>query len=195
MVLDKPHGLLTVPGKHPHLADCLERRAAAQFSGALIVHRLDKDTSGLIVLGLTPEAHAHVGLQFEKRLVSKTYIARIWGEMKNPSGTVDEPIITDWPNRPKQKIDHENGREAITDYEIISVKDKVTRVLLSPKTGRSHQLRVHMLHLGHPILGDNLYAHDNALDGAPRLQLHATSLSISHPTTGERMAFNSTCPF
>lgn len=195
LVLNKPCGLLTVPGKSAELSDCLEQRARQQFPGALIVHRLDKDTSGIIVLGLNPAAHANLGLQFEKRQTQKTYIARVWGEMETDIGQVDAPIATDWPNRPKQHIDPINGRSAVTNWEILEREPNATRVNLSPKTGRSHQLRVHMLHLGHPILGDNLYAHDDALSAAPRLQLHAHSLTFAHPVTKLPCSYLVDCPF
>lgn len=195
LVLDKPSGLLTVAGKDIALSDCLEARAQDRFPGARIVHRLDKDTSGLIVLGLTPSAHANLGLQFEKRQVDKTYIARVWGTMTAEHGHIDEPIATDWPNRPQQCIDHERGRSAQTDWRVLDREPHATRVLLHPHTGRTHQLRVHMLHLGHPILGDNLYAHDQALRAAPNLQLHAQTLTFRHPVTAIECAFTLTCPF
>lgn len=195
LVLDKPSGLLTVPGNDPTLADCLEIRAQRVHPGARIVHRLDKDTSGVIVLGLTAPAHANLGLQFEKRRTKKTYIARVWGHLTPETGTVDQPIKTDWPNRPRQKIDHENGRSAQTDWQTLDFTNGITRVLLTPHTGRSHQLRVHMLHLGHPILGDNLYASDEILAAADHLQLHASTLTITHPHTNELVTFESPCPF
>jgi len=195
LVLDKPCGLLTVPGKTAELSDCLEQRAQKQFPTALIVHRLDKDTSGVIVLGLNPPAHANLGLQFENRQTEKTYIARIWGQLAEDSGQIDAPLATDWPNRPKQHVDPENGRNAVTDWEVITRETNATRVRLSPHTGRSHQLRVHMLHLGHPVLGDNLYAHDEALNTAPRLQLHAQTLKFTHPATKQPCSFSVDCPF
>ena len=195
LVLDKPCGLLTVAGKSAELSDCLELRARQQFPGALIVHRLDKDTSGVLVLGRNPAAHANLGLQFEKRQTQKIYIARVWGHLKADRGRVDAPIATDWPNRPKQHVDHENGRSAVTDWEVIAREPGATLVRLIPLTGRSHQLRVHLLHLGHPILGDNLYAHDEALEAAPRLQLHAHSLAFTHPVTELPCSFSVSCPF
>ncbi len=195
LVIDKPSGLLSVAGNKPELADCLEARAKKQYPNSLIVHRLDKDTSGVIVLGLNKKAHANLGLQFEKRQITKTYIAKVWGEMDKDNGQVDEPIITDWPNRPKQMIDYERGRSAITNWQVLERQGGFTRVLLSPITGRSHQLRLHLNHLGHPILGDNLYAHDDALNAAPRLQLHATSLKFIHPSSKERCFFEVTCSF
>lgn len=195
LVLDKPCGLLTVAGNSPKLADCLEMRAKEQFPQAKIVHRLDKDTSGVIVLGLNKEAHANLGMQFEKRRVKKKYIAKVWGKMGEDFGRVDEPIITDWVNRPKQMIDYERGRSAITDWEVIEGGEEDTRVLLRPITGRSHQLRVHMNFLGNPILGDNLYAHDEALAASSRLLLHAQYLEFFHPVTAKKCSFEVECPF
>jgi len=195
LVLDKPAGLLTVPGKDPSLADCLESRAQQDYPSARIVHRLDKDTSGVIVLGLTAKAHAHLGLQFEKRQTSKTYVARVAGRLAPETGIVDAPITTDWPNRPMQHIDRINGRPAVTRWTVETYEHNATRVRLVPETGRSHQLRVHMHHLGHAILGDNLYAGDADLNAAPRLQLHALSLGFRHPETGVNCAFEAPCPF
>lgn len=195
LVLDKPAGLLTVEGKSPDLADCLEARAQAEYPGARMVHRLDKDTSGLIVLGLTPQAHAHIGLQFEKRQTNKSYIALIWGILKDDKGCVDQPLKSDWPNRPKQHIDLVNGRAAVTNWQVTQRNQNHTRVALFPTTGRTHQLRVHMAHLGHPILGDNLYAPTEALKAANRLCLHAHTLEFTHPTTNLPLQFTSNAPF
>lgn len=195
LVLDKPAGLLTVAGKDPALADCLESRAQDVYPEARIVHRLDKDTSGVIVLGLSAKAHAHLGLQFEKRQTSKVYIARVAGHLRPDSGTVDQPITTDWPNRPMQHVDTENGRPAVTHWTVEDHEDGATRVRLVPTTGRSHQLRVHMHFLGHPILGDNLYADDDVLNAATRLQLHAASLGFRHPEIGAQCTFEAPCPF
>jgi len=195
LVLEKPAGLLTVAGKTPDLADCLEARAKQDHPSARIIHRLDKDTSGLIVLGLTHQAHAHIGLQFEKRQTQKRYIAHVWGAVTEASGRIDQPIITDWPNRPKQHIDHENGRSAITDWQVLETTDQHSRIQLVPLTGRTHQLRVHMAYLGHPILGDNLYAPEEALVASDRLCLHAETLDFAHPETGELLSFHSSADF
>ncbi len=194
LVLDKPSGLLTVAGKTEDLADCLEARANAAFPGARPVHRLDKDTSGLIVFARTPEALAHIGLQFEKRQTSKTYEALIWGQPSDESGRVDQPLIADWPNRPKQHICAENGRPAETEWRVVD-RSKPVRVSLRPLTGRTHQLRVHMAFLGHPILGDNLYAHAAALNASARLCLHACTLGFAHPSKGTTLQFSSAAPF
>lgn len=194
LLVDKPSGLLSVPGKGPELADCLIARVQAVFPTALLVHRLDRDTSGVMIFALTPHAQRHLGLQFEKRQTRKTYIARVWGEMAEKSGTVDLPLIVDWPNRPLQMVDHENGRQAVTDWKAMRAKDGETRVRLMPKTGRSHQLRVHMLALGHPILGDPFYATGPARD-YPRLMLHSETLQFRHPDGGQGMRITAKCPF
>ena len=188
VIVNKPSGLLSVPGKGEHLSDCLLTRVQAVFPTALLVHRLDRDTSGVMVFALTPHAQRHLGLQFEKRQVKKTYIARVWGEVAENEGTVNLPLIVDWPNRPKQMVDHDNGREAITDWKVLKRGAGETRVRLNPRTGRSHQLRVHMAEIGHPILGDPFYATGAALD-FPRLMLHAQELRFRHPDGGKGMAF------
>jgi len=194
LLVDKPSGLLSVPGKGAHLADCLITRVQAAYPMALLVHRLDCDTSGVMVFALTRHAQRHLGLQFEKRQIRKTYLARVWGEMVEKSGTVDLPLIVDWPNRPLQKIDHEKGREAITEWRLLRAKDGESRLRLTPKTGRSHQLRVHMLALGHPILGDPFYATGPARD-FERLMLHSETLRLRHPDGGKGLRFRAPCPF
>ncbi|MDH3264260.1 MAG: RluA family pseudouridine synthase [Paracoccaceae bacterium] len=195
LVVMKPSGLLSVPGKGEHLADCLLFRIQAAFPEALLVHRLDRDTSGVMVFALTPAAQRHLGLQFERRHVRKTYVARVWGHVQDDTGTVDLPLAVDWPNRPRQKVDHEQGRAAQTDWRVVRREaDGTTRLRLYPHTGRSHQLRVHMATLGHPILGDALYAEGAARD-FPRLMLHAESLRLRHPDGGKGMTFSAKCPF
>jgi len=187
IVVNKPAGLLSVPGKGPHLADCLMTRVAAAFPGALLVHRLDRDTSGVMVFAATPHAQRHLGLQFEKRQVKKSYVARVAGRLEPKTGTVDLPLIVDWPNRPRQMVCHETGKPAQTDWKVLKASDDESRVRLFPKTGRSHQLRVHMLSLGHPILGDPFYSEDHAR--WPRLMLHAEELRLRHPDGGKGMRF------
>ncbi|QDY70188.1 RluA family pseudouridine synthase [Qingshengfaniella alkalisoli] len=194
IVVDKPAGLLSVPGRGEHLADCLMARLQAAHPEALLVHRLDRDTSGVMVFARTPEVQRHLGLQFERRHTKKSYVARVWGHVTEKSGTVDLPLIVDWPNRPLQKVDHENGRSAVTDWKIMRVEGETTRLRLTPHTGRSHQLRVHMKELGYPILGDPFYATGPALD-APRLMLHSERLRLRHPDGGEPVTFASKCPF
>ncbi|MEM1315910.1 MAG: RluA family pseudouridine synthase, partial [Pseudomonadota bacterium] len=171
LVIDKPAGLLSVPGKAPELADCLAARAEAAFPGARVVHRLDRDTSGVMVLARDARAQRILGLQFEKRQVGKTYEAIAAGRREG-SGRIDAPVAADWPQRPRQKIDREAGRAAVTDWEALGpvpapIDGGATRFRLRPLTGRSHQLRVHLAALGHPILGDPLYAPDPVFEAAP----------------------------
>ncbi|HSG37543.1 MAG TPA: RluA family pseudouridine synthase [Paracoccaceae bacterium] len=194
LIVDKPAGLLSVPGKGEHLADCLMSRIEAVFPTGLLVHRLDRDTSGVMVFALTPHAQRHLGLQFEKRYTKKTYVARVWGEMETKTGTIDLPLIVDWPNRPLQHVDHVNGKPAITDYRVVRTGGGESRVRLYPKTGRSHQLRVHMKEIGHPILGDPFYATGPARD-YPRMMLHSETLQFRHPDGGAGVRFTAKAPF
>ncbi|MCX2725344.1 RluA family pseudouridine synthase [Roseibium salinum] len=195
LVIDKPSGLLSVPGKAAEHSDCLERRAREAFSGARIVHRLDMDTSGVMVLAMSAAALRHLGLQFERRKTRKTYVAEIWGHPGADEGEIDLPLICDWPNRPRQMVSFEHGKPAMTRWQVLERKAKTSRVLLFPHTGRSHQLRVHMLALGHPIVGDRFYAEGEALAASGRLALHAQSLELHHPADGERVTFEAACPF
>lgn len=194
IVVNKPSGLLSVPGKGAHLADCLIARVQKVFPTALLVHRLDRDTSGVMVFALTPHAQRHLGLQFEKRQMKKTYVARVEGRLAPKAGTVDLPLIVDWPNRPLQKVCHETGKAAQTDWRVQRYGDGESRVRLFPKTGRSHQLRVHMLALGHVILGDPLYATGGA-SAYERLMLHSEELRLRHPDGGEGVKFRAKTPF
>ena len=194
IVVNKPSGLLSVPGRGEHLADCLISRVRAAFPDALLVHRLDRDTSGVMVFALTAHAQRNLSMQFEKRSTKKTYVARVSGEIAEKTGTVDLPLIVDWPNRPLQKVCHETGKPAVTDWRVLKIGGGETRVRLFPKTGRSHQLRVHMLALGHVILGDPLYATGEALDH-PRLMLHSEELRLNHPESGKGMNFRAKAPF
>ncbi|MFT5675016.1 MAG: tRNA pseudouridine32 synthase/23S rRNA pseudouridine746 synthase, partial [Paraglaciecola sp.] len=159
---------------------------------ATIVHRLDMATSGLLVMAMNKAAHRHISKQFELRQTSKSYVAEVYGQIEQESGEIDLPLICDWPNRPKQMVDHSRGKSAQTHWQVLSRQETSTRVELTPITGRSHQLRVHMLSIGHPILGDRLYAHEQALSMSSRLLLHAQSLSFKHPQLGHIMTFN--CP-
>jgi tRNA pseudouridine32 synthase/23S rRNA pseudouridine746 synthase len=200
VVLNKPSGLLTVPGRLPEHQDCLQNRVNKVLPTATIVHRLDMATSGILLMALNKSAHVAISRQFEKRETQKSYIARVYGEIADNTGSVDLPLICDWPNRPKQKVDHEHGKPSLTHYEVLSHDKELdgfnsTLVKLTPITGRSHQLRVHMLAIGHPILGDRLYAHEKALTVSERLQLHAKMLQISHPVSAEKLTFTIACPF
>ena len=205
LVLNKSSGLLSVPGRLPEHQDCLQNRVQRVLPTATIVHRLDMATSGIIIMALNKPAHVAISRQFEQRKTQKSYVARVFGHIKAHQGSVDLPLICDWPNRPKQKVDHENGKQSLTHYQVLgysqlpadgeSLGGESTLVELTPITGRSHQLRVHMLALGHPILGDRLYAQGQALTASDRLQLHARNLSLAHPVTNELLTFVSPCPF
>lgn len=195
LILDKPSGLLSVPAKPPGPADCLEARVRVAFPEALLVHRLDGDTSGVMVFARTRLAQRHLNWQFERRQVVKTYVARVWGRVAEDAGRIDLPLICDWPNRPLQMVCHQRGKPSITDWRALDREPAATRLDLTPRTGRSHQLRVHLESLGHPILGDRFYAPPDALAAADRLQLHATSLGFRHPDGGAWTEFASPAPF
>jgi tRNA pseudouridine32 synthase/23S rRNA pseudouridine746 synthase len=194
IAVNKPAGLLSVPGRGDHLADCLMSRLLLVFPDALLVHRLDRDTSGVMVFALTPHAQRHLSQQFQNKTTRKTYVARLDGTLKPTTGTVDLPLIVDWANRPRQMVCHDTGKPSVTDWRVLRHGDKETRVRLSPKTGRTHQLRVHMQALGHPILGDPLYASGAALDH-DRMMLHAEELRVKHPDSGLSLKFRSKVPF
>jgi len=195
IVVSKPAGLLSVPGKPAAHHDCMIERVQREYPSARIVHRLDMMTSGLMVMGLSADSHRHLSIQFEKRKVEKAYIALVWGDVDGDSGRIELPVRCDWENRPRQIVDFEQGKHAITDWSVIARTDKTTRVVLKPFTGRTHQLRVHMQEIGYPILGDDFYAHDDAFKAADRLCLHAQDLSFFHPTSNAFMHFHSPCPF
>lgn len=194
IVANKPSGLLSVPGKLEGRADCLVSRLQAAHWDTLLVHRLDCDTSGVMIFARTKQAQGFLGQEFEKRRAKKTYIARVWGHLTPDEGHVDLPLCADWPNRPRQMVDHVNGRPAQTDWKVIDRDAETTRVRLFPLTGRSHQLRVHMLEMGCPILGDPIYATGKARE-FQRLMLHAESLTLHHPVTHQLVTFTAPCPF
>ncbi len=195
IALNKSSGILSVPGRLPEHQDCLQSRVQRILPTATIVHRLDMATSGVMIMALNKIAHVAISRQFEQRQTKKSYIARVSGHLANIEGSVDLPLICDWPNRPRQKVDYEKGKKSLTHYKVLSKDDNSTLVELNPITGRSHQLRVHMLALGHPIQGDKLYAKGQALNASVRLQLHAQNLSLTHPVTGRVINFQATCPF
>ncbi len=195
LVLNKPSGLLTVPGKAAEHQDCLERRVQRVFPTARIVHRLDMATSGLVVMALSADSQRHLNRQFELRQTKKHYIARLEGLLPISHGSVQLPLICDWPNRPKQMVCFQRGKPALTHFSLLSVDNNSSRVRLTPVTGRSHQLRVHMQWLGHPILGDKFYATAAGLAAASRLQLHAEYLALAHPHHQQWMEFTVSCPF
>lgn len=194
LVLDKPSGLLSVPGRDPALSDSLATRVQKQFPKALMIHRLDKDTSGLVLMSLNRRAHAKIAAQFEQRTTKKSYVAVVWGQMEGDSGHVDLPLAIDQDNKPRHRVDHEHGRPAQTDWRVLERLPQATRLRLFPLTGRTHQLRVHMQAIGHPMLGDAFYADGEALAAAGRLLLHAEELSFRHPD-GRDVTFSIPCPF
>lgn len=187
LLINKPTRLLSVPGRHPQNRDSVISRLATEFPGAAIVHRLDFDTSGIMVVPLNKAALSHISKQFQARSVRKTYTAVVAGLVQNDAGVIDLPIAPDMENRPKYKICTQSGRHSVTEFTVVSrdPSNQTTRVLLHPLTGRSHQLRLHMQAVGHPILGCEFYADEVALKKSPRLLLHATELVFDHPITGE----------
>ena len=185
LLVRKPDLLLSIPGRHPLNKDSLISRLQVDYPTASIVHRLDLDTSGIMVIPLNKPTHAELSRQFQRRTIEKCYTAIVHGEPEQDEGEIDLPIACDWANRPRQMICQERGKWAITRYRVRERDDDRSRLLLSPVTGRSHQLRIHMRELGHPILGCDMYAHDTALNMAPRLMLHATTLGVEHPGTGD----------
>jgi tRNA pseudouridine32 synthase / 23S rRNA pseudouridine746 synthase len=202
LVLDKPAGLLAVPGKGEDKQDCLSTRVQTRWPEALVVHRLDMATSGLVVMARGIEAQRALSLAFEERRVHKRYTAVVAGELVNKQpdngwNTIDLPLVADWPNRPLQKVDHEHGKPSTTRWRIApgNTAPGTTRLELEPVTGRTHQLRVHLQALGYPMVGDALYAapHQQAL--ASRLLLHAHWLALPHPGHGRPLEFHSPCPF
>jgi tRNA pseudouridine32 synthase / 23S rRNA pseudouridine746 synthase len=193
LAVDKPAGLLSVPGRQAR-DDCLAARVQAQFGDALIVHRLDMATSGVVLFARGKMVLAHLSRQFEKRQAAKTYTALVIGTPPAPYGSIDTPLRCDWPNRPLQMICHTQGRQALTHWRMIPPDGSAhSRLELNPITGRSHQLRVHLASIGHPILGDEWYGQPG--DTAPRLYLHARALTVHHPSNGVRVSFQSPDPF
>ncbi|MFL0351909.1 RluA family pseudouridine synthase [Stenotrophomonas lactitubi] len=193
LVAEKPAGLLSVPGRSAENQDCVVARLQAVYADALTVHRLDQVTSGLLLHARSKDMQVALSMQFEKREVGKRYEAIVQGLLEGDAGEVDLPLIVDWPNRPKQMVDHERGKPALTRWRVLSrdIAAQRTRVELEPVTGRSHQLRLHMASLGHPIVGDVLYG----AVAAQRVHLHARELRFTHPVTGEALAFESATPF
>jgi len=192
LAVNKPTHLLSVPGRGPDKQDCLYHRVQERFPEALMVHRLDMDTSGLVLFARSQEAQRTLSLQFEKREISKTYVAIVEGVLEQDEGMVDYPMRKDMEQRlpPKHLVDCVRGKKAVTEWRVLERAETTTRVALFPKTGRSHQLRVHMQSIGHPIVGDPIYGQP-----AERLMLHAESLSFPHPMTGEPIQLESPAPF
>lgn len=198
LVVDKPAGLLTVPGRGPDKQDCLLARVRADFPDAEIVHRLDMATSGLVVFARGLLHQKCLMRAFAERQVDKRYVAVVAGCPASNQGDIDLPLITDWPNRPRQKIDAETGKPSLTRYQVLSSRADplpCSRLQLEPVTGRTHQLRVHLDAIGHPILGDPLYGTPSSQSAAPRLLLHAEHLALPHPDNGEPCCWYSPAPF
>jgi tRNA pseudouridine32 synthase/23S rRNA pseudouridine746 synthase len=194
LVLDKPSGLLSVPGRDPALSDSLLTRVQKKFPKALMIHRLDKDTSGVVLMSLNRKAHAAIAAQFEARTTQKFYTAIVWGHVEQDNGLIDLPLAIDPERKPRHRVDHEFGKSAQSRWQVLAHGENSTRVRLFPLTGRTHQLRVHMKAIGHVILGDEFYAEGLALTAADRLLLHAETLRYIHPD-GHDVEFTLPCPF
>ena len=191
LIVDKPTLLLSVPGRHPRNRDCLIDRLSIRYPGVNAVHRLDLDTSGVMVVPRNPQTLSALARQFQERSVEKTYIARVAGHLGETSGEINLPLIPDWPNRPRQKVCFTSGKPSLTRWRVID-QDATTSVLeLTPITGRSHQLRIHLREIGHPILGCDFYAPDDVLKASPRLLLHASRLRFQHPFSGQFLTASS----
>ena len=197
VVADKPAGLPTVPGRPLELHDCLWRRVRELVGDALVVHRLDMATSGLVLFARGTEVQRQLSSAFAQREVQKHYEAIVAGVIDDDDGRIDLPLAADWPNRPRQRIDREGGKPSITRWHVLQrdVARQTTRVQLEPLTGRTHQLRVHLAAIGHPLLGDTLYAPEGITAAAPRLLLHATRLAFLHPRDAAPVSFDSPAPF
>ena len=196
LAVSKPAGLLSVPGRGEDKTDSLATRVQAEYPDALVSHRLDRDTSGLLLFPRGADMHRRISLMFEKREMQKSYVAVVMGKLEPLQGEVNLPLIVDWPNRPRQMVDAATGKPALTRYKVLSydAASNTSRVALEPITGRTHQLRVHMSASGHPILGDTLYG-GNAEGRIARLLLHAHTLEFRHPVTGEIISLFSELPF
>jgi tRNA pseudouridine32 synthase/23S rRNA pseudouridine746 synthase len=195
IVADKPAGLPTVPGRPVELHDCLWHRVRETVPDALVVHRLDMATSGLVLFARGIEAQRSLSRAFAQREVGKSYVAVVSGELADDSGEIDLPLAADWPNRPRQKVDAEAGKPSLTRWRVLAREPGRTRLALEPLTGRSHQLRVHLAAIGHPILGETLYADASSTAAAPRLLLHASALAFAHPADARPLRFESAPPF
>lgn len=197
LVLDKPAGLLSVPGRGEEKQDSLATRVQAEYPEALIVHRLDMATSGLMLMARNQDVQRQLSMLFEQRQIDKYYVAIVDGKLEKSGGEIELPLITDWPNRPRQKVDHGIGKPALTSYKVLEYDPdhNSSRIELKPQTGRTHQLRVHMQAIGHTILGDRLYASEKIQGKSPRLLLHASSLDFIHPAMENPLNINCEVPF
>ena len=197
IVVDKASGLLSVPGRDINNRDCVVSRLEKDYGQILVVHRLDFDTSGLLILARTAKTQSELSKQFQNRSVEKIYEAMVWGIVEKDEDEINLPLALDWPNRPLHKVDYETGKASLTHYRVIerNAEKNQTRLGLFPVTGRSHQLRVHLQAIGHPILGCPLYGNEESRAAAERLLLHAKVLEVTHPISGERMRFEAVVPF
>jgi tRNA pseudouridine32 synthase/23S rRNA pseudouridine746 synthase len=196
LLINKPAGLLSLSGKHPLNKDSVHYRLVQDFPTATLVHRLDFGTSGIMLVALNKNVNANLTRQFQARTIKKTYMALLYGEMADNSGTIEFPIAKDKANFPLQKICYREGKEAVTRYRVVKKMAKNSiKVEFTPSSGRTHQLRIHSREIGHPILGCDLYATDEAFSMADRLMLHATHLEFFHPMSGEIVRGVSPCPF
>ncbi len=204
LLINKPSGLLSLSGKNPLNKDSVHFRLRQQFPTATMAHRLDFGTSGIMVLALSKPVNAHLTRQFQDRTVGKSYIAVLDGHLQCDQGVIDAPIARDKPNFPRQKICQASGKQALSHYQVLerstqqsagSAHRLTSRVEFRPRTGRTHQLRIHSLAIGHPILGCDLYGSAQTEAMASRLLLHALTLEFDHPISGERIKANSPCPF
>ncbi|UHJ66190.1 RluA family pseudouridine synthase [Melaminivora jejuensis] len=203
LALDKPAGLLCVPGRGADKQDCLSARAQQRWPDALIVHRLDQATSGLVLMARSPAVQRTLGQAFAAQQIAKRYLAVVQGCPAPPEdyageggwAEIDAPLMPDWPQRPRQKVDHAQGKASRTRWRMLASDGSAALLELQPLTGRTHQLRVHLAHIGHPILGDALYAGAAAQARAPRLLLHASALELAHPVHGGVLRLASPCPF
>ena len=194
-MVHKPSGILSVPGRESHLADSLYTRVLESYPLAQTVHRLDMDTSGVMVFALRRKAERELKRQFRERLVKKVYEALVWGVMAENEGVIALPLVHNLADKPKSKVCHETGKRAVTGFNVLSRTANTSRVRLFPETGRSHQLRVHMAAIGHPILGDRFYAEGPALSAALRLNLHASEITVLHPYRGHPVTVHCACDF
>ncbi|WP_027857032.1 pseudouridine synthase [Marinobacterium jannaschii] len=195
VVVNKPCDMLSVPGRGPDKQDCLIKRIQQQFPTARIVHRLDYATSGVMVLALSAASHRALSIAFQNRQTDKAYQAVVAGEVRESHGEIELPLICDWEKRPLQKVCYEHGKAALTRWQRLDSEAGNSRLKLIPVTGRSHQLRVHSLEMGHPIIGDRFYAPPEIQQQSPRLLLHAEYLQFPHPDSGEAISIEAPCPF
>lgn len=200
LVLDKPSGLLCVPGRGADKQDCLSARAQQRWPDALVVHRLDMSTSGLVLMARGIAMQRALSQAFAEQRIDKRYEAVVDGLLPQDGDDwreIDAPIAADWPRRPLQVIDQELGKPSRTRWQVKAAMPErgATHLELAPQTGRTHQLRVHLAHIGHPILGDALYGSEEVRSRAPRLMLHAARLALAHPFSGELLRFESPAPF